>query len=94
MEVIERAKDLCLALGLQNITPVPLDRVCMHLGITRAKSMIDMGDVLMDDRADPRTWATAYRKIYGYTLSECRVDQYRAQLLEDIGRFMDEYAPE
>ena len=53
-----------------------------------ASFVIDNGNVLLDEVADWKAWAVAYRKITGYTVAEMRVESMRRDLLADIDRFV------
>ena len=50
--------------------------------------MINNGNVLLDEVAEWKAWAVAYRKITGYTVAEVRVEPMRRDLLADIDRFV------
>lgn len=54
----------------------------------KASFVIDNGNVLLDEVADWKAWAVAYRKITGYTVAEARGDSMRKDLLADIDRFV------
>lgn len=54
----------------------------------KASFVIDNGNVLLDEVADWKAWAVAYRKITGYTVAEVRVESVRRDLLADVDRFV------